>query len=268
MLGPMAISDSPLASAPEEPTAAAPDTGRRATGAVLDVCPYLRVEAGSWRSVHASRDHRCGAMEPAAQVSAAKQRALCLVPAHATCATYLAAARAAGTPDGPDAESAELWPQTRSAPVVLEASRGLLAPLTGGSSRTGGQALLVGLMVVAFVVLVVARASGPGASGSAGPGVSPSPAASSAASPATTPSPAVTPSPEPSPAPTLQPSPGSTITPTAAPTPIANQTYTVKSGDTLSAIAARFGTTVAALAAANNITDTRIIHPGQVLVIP
>ena len=42
----------------------------------------------------------------------------------------------------------------------------------------------------------------------------------------------------------------------------------MKSGDTLSGIAARFGTTVAALKRANGITDPRLIRVGQVLVIP
>lgn len=46
------------------------------------------------------------------------------------------------------------------------------------------------------------------------------------------------------------------------------RTYTVKRGDTLSAIAVRFGTTVAALAAANNITNPNMIQVGQVLTIP
>jgi lysozyme len=46
------------------------------------------------------------------------------------------------------------------------------------------------------------------------------------------------------------------------------KTYTVQRGDTLSLIAIRFGTTVAALAAANNITNPNAIQVGQVLVIP
>jgi lysozyme len=45
------------------------------------------------------------------------------------------------------------------------------------------------------------------------------------------------------------------------------RTYTVKPGDTLSGIAIRFGTTVAALAAANNITNPNALQIGQVLVI-
>lgn len=44
-------------------------------------------------------------------------------------------------------------------------------------------------------------------------------------------------------------------------------TYTVKSGDTLSGIAARFGTTYQKIAADNGIANPNIIHPGQVLRI-
>lgn len=43
--------------------------------------------------------------------------------------------------------------------------------------------------------------------------------------------------------------------------------YTVKSGDTLSGIAARFGTTYQKIAADNGIANPNIIHPGQVLKI-
>ena len=42
-------------------------------------------------------------------------------------------------------------------------------------------------------------------------------------------------------------------------------TYVVRSGDSLSAIAARFGTTVGALQSANNIRNANLIYPGQVL---
>ena len=44
-------------------------------------------------------------------------------------------------------------------------------------------------------------------------------------------------------------------------------TYTVKRGDTLSAIAKKYGTTVAALAKLNNISDVNYIYVGQVLRI-
>jgi LysM repeat protein len=48
----------------------------------------------------------------------------------------------------------------------------------------------------------------------------------------------------------------------------ARRTHTVKSGDTLTALAIRYGTTVAAIASANNITNINNISVGQVLVIP
>lgn len=44
--------------------------------------------------------------------------------------------------------------------------------------------------------------------------------------------------------------------------------YTVKAGDSLSAIAARFGTTYQALAEYNGIRDPNLIYPGQTIKIP
>ena len=70
--------------------------------------------------------------------------------------------------------------------------------------------------------------------------------------------------------PTAQP-PGPTATPQPPqPTPTSSPTttYVVQPGDTLTRIAARFGTTVQALAQANNIVNPNLIFVGQVLVIP
>ncbi len=53
--------------------------------------------------------------------------------------------------------------------------------------------------------------------------------------------------------------------PVPPPGPGACTTYVVRFGDTLSAIARRFGTTVWALAAANGISNPNFIWPGQVL---
>lgn len=63
------------------------------------------------------------------------------------------------------------------------------------------------------------------------------------------------PEPEPAPEPTPNPNP-------------TNQTYTVVPGDTLYAIAARYRTTVAELAALNGILNPNLIYPGQVLTVP
>ena len=50
--------------------------------------------------------------------------------------------------------------------------------------------------------------------------------------------------------------------------PDTSATYTVRPGDTLWAIARRFGTTIEALVQANDIPDPNLIYPGQVLTIP
>lgn len=52
------------------------------------------------------------------------------------------------------------------------------------------------------------------------------------------------------------------------PEPAPEETYTVRHGDTLWAIARRYGTTVAALAQVNGLSDPARIYPGQVLRIP
>jgi peptidoglycan-N-acetylglucosamine deacetylase len=58
-----------------------------------------------------------------------------------------------------------------------------------------------------------------------------------------------------------------TATPLTAPT-VAPTTYVVKSGDTLSGIAALFGVTVDDIVRANNIADPSRISEGQELTIP
>lgn len=59
--------------------------------------------------------------------------------------------------------------------------------------------------------------------------------------------------------------------PTQAPSPTREarpSKYTVVEGDTLSAIAERFGTSVAALMTANNLADADVLAIGQELNIP
>jgi LysM repeat protein len=96
----------------------------------------------------------------------------------------------------------------------------------------------------------------------------------SSASPETTPlaSPTATPSPTPAPSPvatatqTAEPTVAPTIAP--SPTPAYRTIYVVVSGDTLSAIAAKFNTTVAAISTLNGITNPASLHVGQKLKIP
>lgn len=63
--------------------------------------------------------------------------------------------------------------------------------------------------------------------------------------------------------------PSGTSTPSPSPSPTPTQrTYTVRSGDTLTSIARRFGVTVSAISSLNNLTNTNTIRVGQVLKIP
>jgi LysM repeat protein len=267
-------------------TVATSRTGRRvAATAVRDVCPYLVAGPGpgGWRNAFPDRDQRCGAMVPPAPLPIERQRQLCLLPEHQTCAAYLAAIGLLDGRDDPKAGGGSLlWPSVRTTPLVLEPARRRLPAGAFRGPRTGGQLVLAGLMVIALVIIVVTRATpsatggddaspaavaagaspsvmGPGSSGAA------SATASATASPTTdaTPSPALTPPPA-----SAAPTPAPTPRPTASPVPTGSQRYTVSSGDTLSSIAARFGTTVKAIARLNGITNPRLIRPGQVLLIP
>ena len=84
----------------------------------------------------------------------------------------------------------------------------------------------------------------------------------------TTPAPTSTqgadPTPEASPTATATP----TMTPTPTPSPVPVQDYVVQPGDTLSAIADRFGLTVNELLDANAIEDPNSIQVGAILLIP
>jgi hypothetical protein len=231
------------------------------------VCPYLVAASGGWRAASPHREHRCGAVDPPALLSADKQRRLCLSLAHQTCPTFGAArvARAAAIAPGVDpavlaAVEAARRPVARSAPVILEQPRLMLPTRVAWPlDRALSQVALVGLMVVALAFVLVARFSAPGAvSGS------PSPAASVALIASPSPTPRRTPSPAPS---ASGAGPSQSPGPTKTPAPGARTTYTVKSGDTLLGIATHFGTTVAKLKKLNHLTSNTI-HVGQKLKIP
>ncbi|HST03805.1 MAG TPA: LysM peptidoglycan-binding domain-containing protein [Chloroflexia bacterium] len=61
--------------------------------------------------------------------------------------------------------------------------------------------------------------------------------------------------------------PTATNTPRPTKTPVPIVRYTVRAGDNLISIAARFGTTVDAIMRANNLSSS-VIYIGQVLIIP
>ena len=263
--------------APDEPDPGAIDAATPgAPPRIEDICPYLVASDGGWRSASPNRDHRCTAVDPPAPLATEKQRTLCLVGGHQACPAFRAAraSRASMLAPGQDpalvaAADAARRPVARATPVVLEGPR-----LNIGGMGSGGWAIsqwaLVGLMILAFVVVLAARFSTPGA-------------ATASPSPVPTASPSPTPTPTPRPSPTATPIPsgsgalpaGSGAVPSAAapsqaagsPAPVARTTYRVKSGDTLVGIAATYGTTVAAIQALNGLTGSDL-KIGQLLKIP
>lgn len=252
-----------------EHPAAAPAPGSSGAGSRLAICPYLATEGGAWRAAIPVREHECTAVDPPVPLALDKQRRLCLTTSHPTCATYLAAGdlrdRAAGHGWGPTANAARR-PIPVTTPVLIDRGHGsfpLNVPFFD-SSQFGGQALLVGLLVIAFIAIALARLE-------SGPAATPGPSLAAAASaPARTSAPSPT-GPSASAAastgPVASASPARTPRPSATAKP-AGKTYKVKSGDTLSSIAARYAVTVAALKKANGLTGSSVIHPGQVLKIP
>lgn len=80
------------------------------------------------------------------------------------------------------------------------------------------------------------------------------------------PSPALTTQPQAAPTPTFIPTPNPTRA--AVPKPLEDQMHIVQFGDTLSIIAERYGVTVEAIMAANQLVDANLLSVGQSLIIP
>jgi LysM repeat protein len=260
------------------PDAAAPGSradDRAAGPPAYAVCPYLLSADGAWRSASAAREHRCTAVSPPSPLAAEKQRRLCLTADHLSCATYVAATEARTAAHRPiDLRR----PIARTTPLVLDQGR-LAIPMPAiASTPLARQGAFIGLLGVAFAAVLIARlATGGGAetgvvipvgSGSPAPAATDSAVAGSQATPTprpTTAAPSATPKATAKPSPTL-PLTGPSASPTAS--AAAPTTYKVKRGDTLSGIAAKFGTTVKVLAELNRIKDPSKLHIGQVIKLP
>jgi LysM repeat protein len=256
----------PSARAPQPAATEAPPVDRP----LITICPYLAAADGAWRSTTVAREHRCGAVTPPAPLAAEKQRRLCLTADHDTCVTYHAAR--AARPTSHRRAPTLPRPLARTTPFVLDHGRIAIAIPALGSERSTAQAVLIGLLGIAFAAIVLARV----ADGGTPAGI----VASSGSPGATVP---VT-APNPSKAPTARPaasagagSPAAPSTGTGgSPAPAASgavegastRSYTVKSGDTLIGIAARFGTTYQDIIKLNGIKDPSTLRVGQVIKIP
>jgi len=241
---------------------------------VADPCRYLVSAVGAWRAAGPSKDHRCAALDPSSPIAPDKQRRLCLTAGHATCPTYRAAREIRERTPGLAATGwTPVRPIVRTAPVLLEApSRRPAFGMAIGAERLAQAALVV--MAVVVVALVGGRLLGgsgePVATGTAGglavATTAPTPTpATSAPTPLPTDEPSMAPE---TAAPTAVPSEAPSASAAPAPSESPSRTYKVKRGDTLSGIAAKFGTTVAAIVKLNKIKDPRTIYSGQALRIP
>ena len=199
-------------------------------------------------------------MSPPVAVPTDKQRRHCLSSQHVDCPTFRAtrSARAASLAAGANPSLIELAdgrrrPLARTAPVVLEPAGLVDQAMRLQFDRAPGQVALVGLMIVAFAIVAIARFSAGAPAGSPGPSVVAvaSPSATRSIGPAT---------------PTLSVAPSASAI-VSSPPPSFRATYTVKKGDTLLAIAKRFNTTAAIIKAANGLKSNSL-RVGQVLKIP
>ena len=245
-------------------------------------CPFLLSEAGGWRLDMPSRDHRCAAFSPPAPLAPEKQSRLCLTEGHTACATYLASIAAREARLGsPPSDRATRWGLARTT-TVIEDPGGIRARLMSlVFDRRRWPAIPAALLVVALFVLAISGLRGflPTTGVSASPSLPAvavgSPAPEITLSPVISQAPEVTQPPLTLPptgsaAPTLPPpttAPPPSSEPTTAPKPTF-RTYKVKPGDTLSGIAAKYHTTVSAIAQLNHISDPSKLSVGQILLIP
>ncbi len=231
-------------------------------------CPFLIAEGGGWRLDLPTREHRCGAVSPPAPLSPEKQSRLCLTRTYPSCATYLASTTARQERLGaPVSDRATRWGLARTT-TVIEDSGGVRARLLAALlDRRRWPAIPAVLLVTTLFTLALSGFRGGGsnpAAATAGP-------TRSSAAPAQSGRPSARPSatPAPEPSPTLVPSAAPSVAPTGTPAPVESfRTYRVESGDTLSAIAAEFGTTSRAIAELNGIAVSSTLRIGQILKIP
>ena len=219
------------------------------------------------------------AVSPPVPLAAEKQRRLCLVDAYVGCATYGAAMAAHADPS--TRPTGHSRPIARMTPVVLDQGRFDTRVPALRSDRTS-QGVLVGLLGVAFAAILLSRPADPAGAGPLVVDRSPGPIGSAASSdgagagptdPPSTPTEAPTASDDPAaspiaPAVSTDPGPDASGSAATAEPTLSGETYRVRSGDTLTAIAGRFGTTPQVLARLNDIADPSSLKIGQILILP
>jgi hypothetical protein len=240
------------------------------------ICPLLTL--GSDR--HAvcggfDADHRCGALNAPDPLDRSHQLRFCLSAMHVECPHFVRQALAdrAAMIDGLPAPSPDV--QLARTRLVIDAQRARLGARRGTGLPPAARAAVAAVVVVVAASVGLATGSLQHLAALAADGRSspvrdvsavivPRPASTAVAAPTTTATPVPLGTPAASASPPTAPSPA--VVPTSAVLPA--QTYVVQPGDTLKAIADRYGTTVLALQQANGIADQNVIGVGQLLTIP
>jgi len=181
-------------------------------------------------------ENLCSAPKRPGELDFSRQVDFCLRDQHTACPFYL-------HPDSPEAIAA---------PERLEHR---LAGLPRGRLALAG----IGVVVLALTILTIANSpisrSDPQPTVTTAPAATVRPVANATQVPVVPSATSTVSSPSP--------------TRAASPTPTATLvTYVVVTGDTLARIASRYGVTVQAIVAANNLKDPNVLRVGTVLIIP
>jgi len=230
-------------------------------GSAPPTCPYIGIvgDAATHYAFPVSA-HRCHAGSRPIALDHAKQALDCLTTQHVTCPRY-------HPPPSP----------THGLPIaaagVVVPGRALASAARTPPRRWVSKAVLFAVLLLGAIVagLYIGSVLGqnrgsPTAGGDPATGATQTPT-SVASAPGSSPSDRSQPTPSPTAAPTPTPTPEST--PTATPKPASTPlVYIVKRGDTLTAIAIRYGVSVASIRSINDIPDPNVIVTGQRIVIP
>ncbi len=207
------------------------------------ICPLLGTRADpNTRFSRPTHENQCYAHNRVSPLGLDEQETLCLGPNHANCRFYLA-------------HQSRLHATQKAGESLLRVST------PKPPYRPGPVTLAIAGICLVLLCVSVAVVSGvPQAIASAViPPDTPTPTRVPTRTPTRTPvPPTATP---------LPPTPTATATPTVPPTPTPI-VYVVQPGDTLGAIASKYGITVQALMNANSISDPRVVRVGTRLVIP
>ena len=233
------------------------------------ICPLLGLlDDRSSRFSYSSVGHRCYADGRPRAIDLSYQGSFCLVATYPECPRYRAAATSrppgAATPGASGVALERVGAEAGAPGASGEPGR---RPVGRTSRWRGVVAIVIAVAVLAGAAYLASPAIGDWMRqvGAGAAATSPSPSTSSLATLAPTPA-----SPAPTPTTTRAAVPSITSTP-AAPTSTLAATplvHVVVRGETLIAIAARYGVTVSAIMNANGITDAGLIYVDERLVIP